>query len=300
MSATYSVRGDWGTTRLRLFRVVDGAVVERVEGPGIGSGVAPAQALRDTLQDWRVHGQPERIVLCGMAGARTGLAEAPYVECPADAAAWARAARRLEFDGVPVAIAAGLACRHGDGTPDVMRGEEAQVFGALRQDPALSRGRHVFVLPGTHGKWAELDEGSVTAFRTFPSGELFALLCAHSTLARGDGSDDADSAGFHAGLAASRTGGGLLSKLFRARAAQMREARTPGWAQGYLSGLILGSEVADALAGLPGVDTVHVVGDTRLTARYLVVLAAHGVAAVVHDGDQCVLSGLARFEEALQ
>lgn len=300
MTTAHSIVGDWGTTRLRLFRVVDGAVVDRIDGPGIGALDAPAvDALLRALAPWRTARDPARIVLCGMAGARGGLAEAPYAECPADARAWAGRARHLRLDGIPVALAAGLACVRADGTPEVMRGEETQVFGAQRLLPALAQGRRTVALPGTHSKWVALEQGRVESFRTFPSGELYALLRDHSTLARVGADPGGETEGFEAGLASATAAGGILGKLFQARSAQLRAGRTRGWALGYLSGLIIGSEVDEMLATTAPAGRLALIGDPQLAARYARALAARGVAVDLHDGDACALAGLQCLEESL-
>lgn len=300
-SAAYRVVGDWGTSRLRLFRQEGERTVDRVEGPGVGmlDGLAPAQALRDALAPWRRDGDPQRIVLCGMAGARIGLAEAPYADCPAGVAEWSTRARHLELDGIPVAIAAGLACVRDDGCPDVMRGEETQVFGALRLAPELARGARLLALPGTHGKWVRLDDGRVQSFRTFPSGELYALLRDRSTLTRVSEDDAGEDEGFADGSARARSGDGLLGGLFHARAAQLRAGRTRGWARGYLSGLVLGHEVREAMHDQPAGTPVTLVGDPGLCARYAALLSDAGHAPALLDGDACASAGLHLLEDAL-
>ena len=70
--------GDWGTSNLRLYRVEDGRVTDRRDGPGIGAlPGSPADALREALAPWVAAQPPAGITLCGMAGSRGGLQEAP-------------------------------------------------------------------------------------------------------------------------------------------------------------------------------------------------------------------------------
>jgi 2-dehydro-3-deoxygalactonokinase len=174
--------GDWGSTWLRLWRIEDGKVTDRRTGPGIvGLDRPPAEALLESIAPWIENGTG-RLTLCGMAGARGGLYEVPYVPCPAGAALWASAATGFALEGVSVVIAAGYACDRGHGLRDVMRGEETQIFGAMRVDPALASGRHELVLPGTHSKSVTVDEGVIVGFRTFLTGELFARLRGSSLL----------------------------------------------------------------------------------------------------------------------
>ena len=65
-----------------------------------------------------------------------------------------------------------------DNTPDVIRGEETQIFGALGNGSDNGQ----FILPGTHSKWALVENGQIVWFTTFMTGELFAVLCNHSIL----------------------------------------------------------------------------------------------------------------------
>lgn len=290
----FAVIGDWGTSRLRLFRIEQGAIVARRDGTGIGAaGRAAEAAFADTIAPWLVEGAPDSITLCGMVGARDGWVEAPYADCPADAATWRQAAVRFDWRGIPLAIMAGLACEGADGIPDVMRGEETQIFGALALDPALAHGRHLIVLPGTHNKWSLVEDGRIGAFRTVPTGELFALLRDQSTLGpKVDVTDPAEeAAGFAEGLA--RAGDAkLLQSLFAARAMRLRSGRSGDWAVGYLSGLLIGCEVAEITATLSGADSVVLIGDKKLSARYAQALDARGIASRALEGDACALAGL--------
>lgn len=288
------ILGDWGTTRLRLFRAGADGAAERLDGPGIGQlGGSPAEALAETLAPWRAEARAGGLWLCGMAGSRNGLAEAPYVACPAGPEQWRAAAITQELDGVPVTIAPGLRAANLAGGPDVMRGEETQIFGALRRDAALARGRHMLVLPGTHSKWAELVDGRVARFHSFMTGELFALLRRHSMLARaGAEGEEGRDEGFAAGLSRA-AGAGALAALFEARSAQLLDGRGQGWAFGFVSGLLIGGEIGDALrlAG-EAPESITLIGDPALTALYARALEASGRAAALLDGETCALAGL--------
>jgi 2-dehydro-3-deoxygalactonokinase len=289
----YEVLGDWGTTRLRLFRVEGGVVTDRTYGDGIGTpGIEPEAVLRAALAGWLAGGAPASIRLCGMVGARDGWREVPYADCPATRADWRAAATSLSLDAVPVEIMAGLACVDADGVPDVMRGEETQLYGALALAPDLATGRHIVILPGTHSKWAVIEDAAITGVRTILTGELFALLRQHSTLARGLAAGDADmeAAGFADGLV--RAERGVLTALFGARAMQLRGGKTPDWALGYLSGVVIGGEISEMRATLADASDVTIIGDPRLADLYTRAFAHTGVAVRRLDGDACVLAGL--------
>ena len=298
--SSYDVVGDWGTSRLRLFRMEQGQVTARREGPGIAeAGANAAQAFAQTIAPWLEDGAPDSIRLCGMAGARDGWVEAPYADCPATAQQWRAAAMRFDWQGAPVTILAGLACTDKEGVPDVMRGEETQIFGAMHRNPDLAQGRHLIVLPGTHNKWSLVEEGRIISFRTVPTGELFALLRDHSTLGPKSAPTEAaeEAKGFAEGLDGAGEGR-LLTNLFAARAKRLRAGRSPDWAAGYISGLLIGCEIAEVRAMLGEVSGITLIGDQRLCARYAEALEAQGLASRSLSGDDCVLAGLTLPENA--
>ena len=290
----YEVIGDWGTSRLRLYRIEQGSVAARLDGPGIGTvGREAPAAFGRTIAPWLDDGAPAEIRLCGMVGARDGWVEAPYADCPADMESWRAAAVRLDWRGTPMRIMAGLACTGVDGVPEVMRGEEAQIFGALAIDQDLVRGRRLIVLPGTHNKWSLAEDGRVIAFRTVPTGELFALLRDQSTLGpKADAADPVEeAAGFAEGL--DRAGEGrLLTSLFATRSMRLRAGRSADWSLGYLSGLLIGCEIAEVRATLGEGSNILLIGDQRLSGRYARALEAQGLGTRMLDGDACARAGL--------
>ena len=289
---SWRVVGDWGTSRMRLYKIEQGKVIARSDGPGIGQlSATPAETLRAALAVWSGT-PPSSIDLCGAAGSRGGLHEVGYVDCPAGVDDWRAAISSFSFDDIPLRIAPGFACTDSAGRPDVMRGEETQIFGALASDPGLATAQ--FILPGTHSKWVRVGDGCINAFHTCPSGELYAILRDHSTLLAGGATDDpaAEATGFGDGLDRAATGAGLVGTLFETRAMILRAGRSASWGAGYLSGLVIGNEIADsrAAAGLP--QRVLLIGAPALAARYAQALAHFGVASRTLDGDACVLKGL--------
>jgi 2-dehydro-3-deoxygalactonokinase len=291
---------DWGTSRLRalLLNARDDSIVARREGPGIGAlRQSPIDTLRETLEPWLATGEPgriepARIVMCGMAGSRNGVVEVPYGATPATVGAWLQAAKAHHAAGLDMIVGAGLRATNLLGVQDVMRGEETQIFGAMRLHASLSEGRQLFVLPGTHSKWVEVQDGAILRFHTVFTGELFALLRDHSTLLKA-GPADIDAAGFDAGVARSGTAGlGIQAMLFEARSAQLVAGRSGKWALEFLSGLLIGSEVAQMREAFGVTSHVTLVGDPELRARYREVFAVHEVRTHELDGEDCVLQGL--------
>jgi 2-dehydro-3-deoxygalactonokinase len=148
---------DWGTSSLRVARIAgDGAVLEeRSSARGIltvAAGQFPA-VLHEACGDWLAH--EALCLVSGMAGSRQGWQEAPYCPCPAGFAELARGIAWIAPGRI--ALVPGLSCEQ-QGIPDVMRGEEVQVFGAMQ---LLGLQSGVFVLPGTHSKWVHVEHGRV-------------------------------------------------------------------------------------------------------------------------------------------
>lgn len=306
MSLEHYIAGDWGTSRLRLFLCQGTRVLETRQGPGIGGlREGPAQALRPLTAGWRQAYGPLPLLLCGMAGSRNGWRETAYLPCPADPHDLAQAALRFEAEGTTVAIAPGLACQGRLGTPEVMRGEETQIAGALALHPALAAGPHLLCLPGTHTKWVWLQDGQVHDFLTALTGELFALLRDGSTLASAAGATaqalpgadvqpDAPDDAFQRGLQAAGALGkaSLLHALFATRTRQLIDGCSREWALSYLSGLLIGADVQGAIALFGHPPAVALIGEGKLNARYSSALRRAGIAASCLDGEQCALAGL--------
>jgi 2-dehydro-3-deoxygalactonokinase len=279
---------DWGTSSLRGARFDErGAVLEE---RGFARGILSvakggfAAVFNELFGDW-MRPVGTRCLISGMAGSQQGWIEAPYCACPASLdelvarLAWVEAGR--------IAIVPGLSCEH-SGAPDVMRGEETQVFGALRL-LGLSSGR--FVLPGTHSKWVQVEGGRIESFATLMTGEFYALLRQHSILARSLPADDADliDAVFDAGVAHALRSPGLLQSAFSLRTLSLFERLPSHERPSYLSGLVIGEELRTRQ--LNGDEQVIVIGADALTRRYERALAQRDV-RVRSVGAQATWNGL--------
>ena len=270
---------DWGSTRLRAFLLgADGEVLETRQSDAGASTLhgadAFAQALAALVGDWRVAQPALKLLACGMVGSQHGWREAAYVACPADAAALAGQALQLD-DGL--SIVPGLV--DDAARPDVMRGEETQIVGALARHPELAADA-CLVLPGTHSKWARVRAGRVTGFATHMTGELFALLRQHSVLARlmpADGASPSAPEAFLQGVDAAREEGGLAHQLFAVRTLGLFKRLAAEQLPDYLSGLLIGHEIASELKGEGAASQrLALVGDPALCARYAQALARFG------------------------
>ncbi len=294
MSKPAFIAGDWGTSRLRLYLCdTAGTVLARGEGEGAAVPDCGARFAAAALPWDKAHGVLPAI-LSGMVGSTIGWREVPYLKCPARPETIAAAALRFEAAGRAIAILPGLSCRGKTGAPDVMRGEETQILGALRLHSQLAKGRHVFCLPGTHAKWAVVSDGAVTQFQTALSGELYELLRRHSVLVRDGGEVDAQNPAFTLGLdfARSNRKADLLHLLFSARSRVVTGEMAKGDAASYLSGLILGKDIATAQSLLDLTGSVQLICTPALAALYGKALNAYDIESAVIDGDRAALAGL--------
>jgi 2-dehydro-3-deoxygalactonokinase len=293
MSKAAFIAGDWGTSNLRLYLCDEaGQVLDRAEGGG-ASVPDCAGRFAEAVSSWdQSHGVLPAI-LSGMVGSTIGWKEVPYLKCPAKPSAIAAAALRFEVDGRAVAILPGLSCIGKTGAPDVMRGEETQILGALRLNPELRQGRHVLCLPGTHAKWVALEDGAVAQFQTALSGELFELLRKHSVLAR-DGGEVAVNEAFLRGVefAKANRDADLLYLVFSTRARVVTGEMPKAEAASYLSGLIVGKDVGTAARLFDLGAKVPLICSPGLGALYARALAAYDVESAMIDGDRASLSGL--------
>jgi 2-dehydro-3-deoxygalactonokinase len=299
MSEAAFIAGDWGTSRLRLHLCdVSGHILARGEGEGASVPDCAARFAAAVAPWDKAHGVLPA-VLSGMVGSTIGWREVPYLKCPAMPAAIADAALRFEADGRAIAILPGLSCRGKAGAPDVMRGEETQLLGAMRLYSHLAKGRHVFCLPGTHTKWVVVTDGAVTQFQTALSGELFELLRRHSVLARDSSEVDAQSPAFALGLEFARQNrkSDLLHLLFSARSRVVTGEMAKTDAGSYLSGLVLGKDIATAMAlfdiALFNTDSpVQMICTPALARLYGKALSTYDVKSATIDGDRAALAGL--------
>jgi len=279
---------DWGTTHLRAYQIgPDGAILaSRAEPKGIMAvtGGAFAAALEAVIGDWLIS-TSEPFLMSGMIGSRQGWVEAPYVPCPAGPRQVARALAEVSCAGRRGFICPGLRCRDGSGVPDVMRGEEVQIFGALA---TLTAGASNICHPGTHSKHIRVEGRTVAAFTTHMTGEVFAVLRDHSILGRTMRPGPVDWQAFDQGVARSRESGGLLHHVFGARTRVLMDEIAATSEADYLSGMLIGHEVHAA----GGTGTVLVVGAAQLQERYLRAFRLCGRDAIGLSGDVATAAGL--------
>ena len=280
MSKPLCIAVDWGTSNLRVYLIDhDGQVMaEQASDQGM---LSLAQGdfepvLSALIQPWLHHQVP--VLMAGMVGSRSGWQEVPYLECPLGLDGLATQLHQLDT-GLPIAvyIVPGVKGVGAAGQVDVMRGEETQLLG-LWGAHSDSDGPMTFCLPGTHCKWGQLDQGRLEGFSTVMTGELFALLCQHSSLAKGQAGSVSqfDQDWFDAGVTLAQEQGGLMHQLFTVRSRTVTGELPASGLASYLSGILIGTDV---LANLELCDNRHLylIGSDTVSARYQRVLSRFAV-----------------------
>ncbi|MBC9245294.1 2-dehydro-3-deoxygalactonokinase [Paracoccus sp. 11-3] len=272
---------DWGTTSFRAWRMgADGQVLDRVnQGPGIlAAAKLPGgfqAALTAAIGPWLHPSVP--IIASGMITSRNGWVETPYQPLPLGVEALAQTLVDEDFDGHRIWFVSGAISDRDGPSPDVMRGEETEIIGHIAAS-GVSEGR--FILPGTHNKWAQVQDGKLTAFRTVMTGEVFQLLSEHSILGRLIQQGAPSPAAFLRGLQAGAADGPLLGRIFSARSLALMDRLAATEVADYLSGLLIGDEVAHSVTE-DAQRTVTIIGRGDLAERYLMALQTKGIEATI-------------------
>jgi 2-dehydro-3-deoxygalactonokinase len=292
---------DWGTSSFRLWLLDAAGAVLAERRSDEGMLTAGAEGFGAILERHLAAAGATvdlPVIVCGMAGARQGWIEAPYVTLPAGLDGILAGAVPIPGQPRKIRILPGLAQRSTD-APDVMRGEETQLAGVL---PLFASGRHVICMPGTHSKWVDAEDGVISGFSTWLTGELFSVLSRQSILRHSLGENAApalpDTPAFVAACTdALGQGGDVGPSLFRIRAATLLQDLQPADAAARLSGLLIGAEIASVrhLFDLPA-GKVILVASGALGSLYAAALKLAGCAVLQADADEAVRAGL--FEAA--
>jgi 2-dehydro-3-deoxygalactonokinase len=285
---------DWGSSSFRAYLLNNSRLLDTCN-TAQGALHLSQEEFEATVQKNCGHwfDGTEKLLICGMAGNRNGWHEAPYVSCPAtlnDLAEQLVSPRHsLPF---PCAIIPGVKTVTTSGLPDVMRGEELQVFGAARLG-AMAEG--FFCLPGTHSKWAQLKQHQIVQFSTYMTGELYTLMRTHSSLSSLCNDEAVDPDAFELGLEHARTNPALLSQLFTPRAMAVTGCLQPQQVSSYLSATLIASEILSAGAALPDGALIHLVGDPALCHWYQTALTYFDYPSQFYSADKAVLAGIAQL-----
>ena len=292
---------DWGTSSFRLW-LVDRAgdiLGERRSHEGMMAAGKPgfATVLQSHLEAvGAAPGLP--VIVCGMAGARGGWVEAGYVDTPARLASILKHAVTVPGQDRDIRILPGIAQRDRK-APDVMRGEETQLLGALGVDAADDA---VVCMPGTHSKWVRANGGTVERFATFMTGELFDVVSRETILshavAGADEPEDID-AFKSAVIAAFERPSFAANLLFQVRSGQLLHGVKPSSAREKISGTLIGLELAAGLTGDIPSEGIMLVASGRLQRLYQLAFDTVSVPVRSIGAEDAVRRGLSMAAESI-
>ncbi len=274
---------DWGTTNLRAFAIDDnGLAMEEKSSPKGMSSLKPEEfeaTLVELIDDWLDNERCIPVFACGMVGARQGWVEAQYRAVPCTPVSSSQLTNVKTTDRrIDVKILPGL-CQ--SSPADVMRGEETQIAGSI-------------CLPGTHSKWVRVKNGNVVSFRTFMTGEMFALLSEQSVLRHSVSEVGTDVGEFLKAVSiASEDPNSTTETMFSIRAGSLLADVEPTSARANLSGMLVGQELGVAKKFWDGLPVI-VVGAQNLSKLYVRALKQLSVKVTVESGNTAVLDGLMR------
>ncbi|WP_368345586.1 2-dehydro-3-deoxygalactonokinase [Pelagovum sp. HNIBRBA483] len=284
---------DWGTSTLRAWLMAaDGTVLERRRSDSGMGALAHAEfepALLALIGDALSCDRVIPVVCCGMVGSRQGWAEAPYASVPCAPPGIAQA---TQVAGSDPRIAAFILPGIKQNSPaDVMRGEETQIAGVLAADPDFDG---ILCLPGTHTKWVHISAGEIVSFRTFMTGEMFALLSGQSVLRHSVAAEGWDEDAFENAVSdAMSRPERVAAALFSLRAETLLNGLSGASARACLSGLLIGTELAAARPYWLG-QAVRIVGAEAIAAPYLAALQAQAADVTAIADEEITLRGLMR------
>ncbi len=282
MSESY-IAVDWGSTHLRAWLYRSGQCVDSLQLP-YGVSRLVEQTAREVfdkyIEPWRKPGDVP-VVMAGMIGSDAGWQPVPYLACPVSLR---ELSAQLYAVAPQVWIVPGLKTAR-----NVMRGEETQLLGAMQLAPASC-----YVLPGTHSKCVQVVNGAVSNFSTAMTGELHHVLMNHSLIGKGLPEQRDDSVAFQAGLHRGLDSPLLVNKLFEARATRVLGELPPESISDWLSGLLIGAEVA----AMERVENVTLVGGEALCRRYRQAFEKAGITADEIAGDAAFQQGIRSIFDA--
>ena len=290
MTARY-IAIDWGSTNLRAWLYQGEQCLEsRQSEAGVTrlNGKSPEAVLAEVTQNWRDSATP--VVMAGMVGSNVGWKVAPYLPVPA---CFSSIGEQLTSVGDNIWIIPGL-CVSRDDNHNVMRGEETQLLGARTLSPSS-----LYVMPGTHCKWVQADPAQIHDFRTVMTGELHHLLLNHSLVGAGLPPPEASPEAFAAGLDRGLASPAVLPQIFEVRASHVLGNLPREQVSEFLSGLLIGAEVASMRDVIAQQQAITIVAGSALTSRYQQAFHAIGRDVAALSGDTAFQAGIRSIAHAV-
>lgn len=281
---------DWGTSNVRAYLCDQGKVLNQSSAATNlhdAKRIGFENVMLEILQQFDVP-KTAPIRLSGMVSSKNGWLEVPYVSTLASSSSISHNACRVgTFPDLK--IYGGVSHRLPNGRHDVMRGEETQIFGLLQLHPHAQ----TICLPGTHSKWVTIADQCIESFSTWMTGDFFHCLSEHTILQAQIDSTDFDESAFLNGVAAAESSRSLLNEAFYLRTDYLFGRLTSEESHSFLSGLLIGHEIAATAAGH---EEVYLCGADSLLPLYSLALKAKGIQTVCVSAAEASLNGLRAFE----
>lgn len=284
---------DWGSTNFRAWWYQGESCHDyRSIAAGITqlNGQSPASVFARVTEGWPTLDLP--VMMAGMVGSNVGWKNAPYLPCP------------VSFNDIPgrlttisqrMSIIPGISVQHPDNT-NVMRGEETQLIGARHLAPAS-----LYIFPGTHCKWVHADKDKIHNFRTVMTGELHHLLLTASLLGAHLPAQKENESAYQRGLERGLETSAPLAALFEIRAMYLLNDLGHEEVSEYLSGLLIGHEVASMVRYWQprSQQPITIVAAHSLANRYQRALNHLGYSVQLVEGDYAFQAGIRSIVNAM-
>ncbi|MBQ4832605.1 2-dehydro-3-deoxygalactonokinase [Pseudoalteromonas sp. MMG010] len=295
---------DWGTSHLRAYLCNTYSdkrfeLIAQRDGPGVIKGKKTfSQIMEQAIAPWAHEYGTPAVLMAGQITSSIGWIETPYMKCPVNPEKLLSSALKQNSKQYAITALPGAQCVLHNTMLDVMRGEELQILGFLKQNPAYSQGKVLLCLPGTHTKWVLLEDGLIVCFKTAMTGEFYDLLCHQSVLIANDcqgGEFDWQAYEQGCNLTLGSNSGNLAHGIFSVRTRQLSKELDSVQAKAYLSGVLIGSDVRAARYAtewqlVPG-SKVVVIGTEQLNRCFATALSHVGVQCDTFSVHTATLSG---------
>ena len=281
---------DWGTTNVRAALLdSNGSVLDERRGES-GVGQFNRQQFEGNFDDLTRVWPMVPAIAAGMVGSRQGWVEAEYLPVPCDTDLLSNSLVSFNYGARQITIVPGLKLDDGKRF-DVMRGEETQLAGFLAIQTGFTG---TVIMPGTHSKWVKLENGRITSFQTYMTGEFFDAVSEHTILQHSVSDQTGPDSFFAEKVKTLSSGtGSIEGELFGLRARHLLEKCDSGRLRQELSALLIMAELrAGQLDGFELNENVTLVGTETLTVFYETALEALGHNAQKHKGTTMVWPAL--------
>ena len=285
------IAADWGTTHMRAWAIgeEDNVLAFRESNEGMKdlqqNEFEPV--LLRLIESWLDDTKVTTVMACGMVGAKQGWVETPYLKTPCVPIDNNQLTTANTLDKrIKVHLVPGVMQNH---PADIMRGEETQIAGFINKNQDFNG---VVCLPGTHSKWVNINEGQITSFKTFMTGELFGVITNHTLIRHSTSIKGWIQESFEDGIHEGFNNPGLIaSNLFSLRAESIVNNLGRNQARSTLSGLLLGVELNGAQIYWKNND-VTLIGSELLSNNYNQGLKVLGGQSQSFSLEAATLSGL--------